>query len=382
MTLKEAVSATGLSQRQLAGELSISPAAVNSLVNNGIWPVKNVENIRLRMIALLVERGGLTPQAALNCIPASKASNSKRTNGEDIMMIRKQTLLPATKRYFNIHVDPFGAEVQCEEDLFLSNEGRYIRETMLSTAKHGGMLAIIGESGSGKSTLRRSLIEHLRKSELGIIPIEPYVLGMEDNDKTGKTLKALHIAEAILYTVAPSEKSQSSPEARFRQVHRVLKDSAKAGNKHCLILEEAHSLSYVTLKHLKRFYELEDGYKRLLSIILIGQRELKDKLAESSAEVREVVQRMEVVEVQPLDIDLAGYVRHRLARAGLDADKLLAPDALDALVIKHSGPVERNSKEAASLLYPLAVGNTLTAALNMAASIGENQITGAVISRA
>ncbi len=122
---------------------------------------------------------------------------------------------------------------------------------------------------------------------------------MEDNDKTGKTLKALHIAEAIMAVVAPSASIKSSPEARFRQVHTVLRDSRRAGNSHCLIIEEAHGLSFHTIKHLKRFLELEDGFKKLISIVLLGQPELKQKLSEANPAVREVVQRCEVVELAP-----------------------------------------------------------------------------------
>ena len=45
-----------------------------------------------------------------------------------------------------------------------------------------------------------------------------------------------------------------------------------------------------TLKHLKRFHELEDGFQRLLSIILIGQPEAKMKLSRAQPRVREVTQ--------------------------------------------------------------------------------------------
>ena len=44
------------------------------------------------------------------------------------------------------------------------------------------------------------------------------------------------------------------------------------------------------LKFLKRFWELEDGFKKLLSILLIGQPELKNKLDERQHyEAREVI---------------------------------------------------------------------------------------------
>ena len=378
MSLKDALAATTLSQRQIADKLQISAPAVNVLINKGRWPAKNAEGVRLRLVSLLMERGKLDSSAALACIPCTTITPMK---GKDTaMLMKKQTLLPATKRFFKIQRDPF-TEVQSAEDLFLSDNSRYVREAMFDTAKNGGMLAVIGESGSGKSTLREDMLDRIRREDVPVIPIEPYVLGMEENDKMGKTMKALHVAEAILYTVAPALKCQSSPEARFRQVHKVLRESAQAGNKHVLILEEAHCAPYVLLKQMKRFVEIKNGYDRLLGIILMGQTELKNKLSEASAEIREVVQRIEIVDVKPID-DLRGYVSHRLQRAGLAFDTLFAPDALDSLISKHTGPRDHDNKAGMSLLYPLAVGNTLTAAFNLAAAIGETKITGDIIRRA
>lgn len=89
----------------------------------------------------------------------------------------------------------------------------------------------------------------------------------EDNDQKGKTLKAVHIAEAILAAVAPNVSPKRSPEARFAQIHRALQESAKAGNRHVLVIEEAHGLPIPTLKHLKRFFELKSGFERLLGIV-------------------------------------------------------------------------------------------------------------------
>ncbi|MBN0055907.1 AAA family ATPase, partial [Pseudomonas aeruginosa] len=144
------------------------------------------------------------------------------------------------------------------------------RESMYQTARHDGFLAIVGEYGAGKSTLRRNLTHRLRNEP--VITIDPFVVGMEANDIKGKTLKATHIAEAIMYAVAPLETPKSSPEARFRQVHTCLKNSYAAGNRHVVIIEEAHSIPTQTLNHLKRMRDqFEDGFDKLLSIILIGQ---------------------------------------------------------------------------------------------------------------
>jgi type II secretory pathway predicted ATPase ExeA len=286
------------------------------------------------------------------------------------MLLRRQGLFPATKQHFGLPSDPFD-EPRDQEDVFLSPEIRYVRESMMHVGKHGGFLAIIGESGSGKSTLRRDLIARIHHDNLPVHVIEPYVLAMEDNDRTGRTLTSMHIAEAIMGTVSPGERVNGSPEARFRQVHRVLRDSSRTGNAHCLVIEEAHGIPLKTLKHLKRFLELEDGFRKLLSIVLLGQPELKHKLSEANHEVREVVQRCEVIELRPMNGSLTDYVSHRFQRAGADASKVITEDGVEALRAKLTGPASKaGARDSVSLVYPLAVGNMITAAMNLAAEIG------------
>ena len=240
---------------------------------------------------------------------------------------------------------------------------------------------MVGESGAGKSTLREDLADRIQREGRPIMMIEPYVLAMEDNDIKGKTLKAVHIAEAVLEAVAPGESPKRSPEARFRQIHRALQESAKAGNKHVLVIEEAHGMPLPTLKHLKRFFELKQGFERLLGIVLIGQTELAQKLSENNPAVREVVQRCEVVTLQPLtDGKLEGYLKHKFARAGADIAAVLDDSAIDAISerLNQRQRTQRGVVET-SLLYPLAVNNLVSAAINQAAELGFDKVDGDMV---
>lgn len=290
------------------------------------------------------------------------------------MLLRRENLSEATRRHFRISRDPFAEPREIADVYTASPDIRYVRESMMDKVRHGGMLAIIGESGAGKSTLREELVDRIQREEQPVLVIQPYVLAMEDNDSRGKTLKALHIAEAIMATVAPLTKTMSSPEARFRQLHQALRESSRAGHRHVLLIEEAHSIPIPTLKHLKRFLELKDGLRPLLSIILLGQPELATKLSEQNPEVREVVQRIEVVHLPPLDTHLAQYLTHRFQRAGLTLSDLVEPAALDAIVTRLTTPTG-TSRTRASNLYPLAVHNVLARGMNVAASLGAPRVT-------
>lgn len=293
------------------------------------------------------------------------------------MLLKKQVLNPATKKAFGIFRDPFADEaMQGSDDVFTTPDIRYVREALFQTARHGGFMAITGESGAGKSTLRRDLVERINRENAPVIVIEPYIIAMEDNDVKGKTLKAASIAEAIISTLAPLEGIKRSQDARFRQLHRLLKDSAAAGYSHVLVIEEAHSLPVPTLKHLKRFFELESGFKKLLSIVLIGQPELAEKLSERNMEVREVVQRCEVVNLPPLDNNLEAFVAFKFDRVGKNTAEIIDASGIDAIRARLS---HQYRKSTVSLLYPLAVSNLIIAAMNMAANIGVPVVNADVI---
>jgi type II secretory pathway predicted ATPase ExeA len=375
ISLAEAASATGVSK----------PAIVD-LINHGRWPRRNPEQLRKRIAELLALHNVDTTHSFDEVRPQATAiTQVQQTTGEDSMLLKKQTLSQKAKKAFKLFTNPFDdTAVQSAADMFVTPDIRYVREVMFQTATHGGMLALWGESGSGKSTLRRDLIERLHRESSGTVVIEPYVLAMEDNDRTGKTLKSASIAEAILRAVAPGERPKQSPEARFAQVHAALKasyDSSQCG--HVLIIEEAHSLPVPTLKHLKRFLELEHGFKRLLSIVLIGQQELRDKLSERNASVREVVQRCEMIHLTALDNDLEAFLAFKFERAGCDVNGVIDESGMQMIRQKMTVKVGRNPKTGsditASNLYPLAIGNLMIAAMNEAAELGVPVVNGEII---
>lgn len=287
------------------------------------------------------------------------------------MLLQNAPLTPEARKHFGLPRNPFVDDVQSTDDVFQSPSVRYVRAALMDCAQHHGFCAVVGESGAGKSTLAEDLEERIKAEGRDVMVIRPYVLAMEASDTKGKTLKSSHIAEAIAYALDPNLKVKSSPEARFRQVHELLRASRKAGRRHLLVIEEAHCLPVATLKHLKRFIELKDGMQRLIGVALIGQPELRDRLGSQNADVREVAQRCEVVTLDPLDADLEAYLRHKFARFDLKLDQVLAADAADAIRARliHM-PRGGKPSDARSLCHPLVVNNLMCRAMNAAAKAG------------
>lgn len=404
MKLKRVLGEIGISQRELADVITkadgaaISQSALAQLVNHNLWP-KTIERaaIERQIKALLTERGANDEQlqgvfvmekeadAARvlggRTAPALNDANSKES---DYMLLRKNTLTRQAKEHFRLTCDPFTDEMQSEEDVFLSDDIRYVRQAIRQTAKHGGMLAVVGESGAGKSTLRQDLAEWIMTNREPITIIEPYVLASADDNVKGKTLKSLDITSAIIRSIDPSTKPRRSQEERSRQMHELLLASAQAGRRHVVIIEEAHDLPITTLKHLKRFYELQAGFKKLLAFILIGQTELGEKLSEYNPAVREVVQRCELVRLKPLDNHIEAYIRHKFSRIGADCQGIFEPSAFEEirnrLRMSHTaGRGNAREVKTVSLCYPLAVNNLVSGAMNMAVKIHEAKISGELV---
>jgi len=373
LKLKELLVSLGISQREMAKAADLSAAAVNLLCNDKGLPRKGWSRIRNRLAVWLQSRGAEAEavEAALGQCEECKSAGK----GDEDMILRKQILTPRARQHFKLLRDPFD-DPQSPGDVYLSPESRYVREFMYDAAMHGNFLAVVGESGSGKSTLREDLIERLREDGDGVIIIEPYTLSMTGG-RDGKPMLARHIAEAIMATLAPTGRIPRSQEVRDRQLHRILKESNRAGMRHVLIIEEAHDLNGHTLKSLKRFWELKDGMKRLLSIILIGQTELMDKLGNTQSDVREVVQRCVPIRLEPIKKPTE-FLEHRFQRAGADVHAAFEDDALEALRDRLLVARDR-SGQGVYMGYPLAISNYATAAMNLAASMGERMVTADVV---
>lgn len=305
------------------------------------------------------------------------------TAKEDSMLLVNATLTPEARQHFKLTRNPFVDDVQSPDDVFQTPSVRYVRIALTDCAKHHGFLAIVGESGSGKTTLSEDMEERAKAEKNDVLIIRPYVLGMERDDKKGRMLKVAHLDEAILNALDSDAVLKRSPQASAKQVHDLLKASRRAGRRHLLLIEEAHCMPTASMKHLKRYRELKDGMQSLIGVALIGQPELRDRLDSQNAEVREVMQRCEVVELMPLDdksAELEGYLQHKFARFNLKLADVFTPDAFDAMRARLIyRPRGGKPTDARSLCYPLVVNNLVCRAMNAAASAGWPQVDAQVI---
>lgn len=404
LVLKEVILEADIAQEKFAKRIGdvlgrkVSKTTVNLMVNNGYIPktmgdfkgaVEKVIASDSRAMAWLLARNltvtDIWPPLGKKLRNAQPSGQAKRTSlaqhhknpalgkgNPEVITITWEVEMVSQEamRHFKLFRNPFIDDVQKDADIYMSEEHRYIEAAMIDAARHGGFLAVIGEVGSGKSIMRRKVIEQLKRDG-DVLVIYPQMI-----DK-GR-LTAASICDAIIQDVS-SEKCKIKLEDKTRQVQRLLLDRAKSGYRACLIIEEAHDLNVQTLKYLKRFYELEDGYRKLLGIVLIGQTELRDVLDErQNVDMREVIRRVQVAEIKGLNGHLEDYLTLKFKRIGRPVEEVFTPDAFDALSQRLTS-TNRDGKGKTSHAYPLLVNNYTARALNMAHEMGEARITADVV---
>jgi type II secretory pathway predicted ATPase ExeA len=277
------------------------------------------------------------------------------------------------KKFFKLRRDPFENEIASLDDVFWIDPYRVVLEDMLLAATAGSMVALFGECGSGKTIIRRTFIHNIKRDNPEMILIQPARLDR-------KKITAESISTAICRAL--QIKHKPSAEERDAAIEEALIQSANNGHLHLLIIDEAHDLSLDVIKLLKRIWELTHGFQRVMGIVLIGQTELKKKL--DGQTVREFTWRCNQIAMAPLGTFVPDYIKHKLARVGLDASTIFTDEAMCAVrgkcygIIKHGIALDESHLDRT---FPLSVNTWVAKAMNLAASIGEHKITDELIRR-
>lgn len=203
--------------------------------------------------------------------------------------------------HFGLLKRPFGKDIPTA-NLYLTDQHRVVLRKLEQTVLHGGHAALSGEVGVGKSTLLRALYARLPESRHSC-----HYVGNELPSR------------AILREVAQGFGLtpywlRGDLVAQVQQA--VREQYEKAGRRTLLAVDECHLLKLPVLEDLRQLTNFDFDSKPILSLLLLGQPPLRDRLRLKAAEA--LTQRLEVrLTLEPLGRQETGeYLRHHLSLAG------------------------------------------------------------------
>jgi type II secretory pathway predicted ATPase ExeA len=192
------------------------------------------------------------------------------------------------------------------------------------TAESTAVTLLIGAAGSGKTTLAMAMLaREWERSRVVYLA----------NPKAG----GLAILREILHQLGVEEHGgEHDIEEGF---NRYL-GSLNAGQRILVMIDEAHHLSDAVCDHIEEFLNSGRSGLQLLSLALIGEPELLERVA--SARHQTLQERtVSLVVLKPLPLDEAvRYAEYRLAAFNGNAAKVFAPGALEYL-LKHAEGLPR-----------------------------------------
>lgn len=377
----------------------LTKTAVSLISNWGEWPLKTPQHsIRMQITEYLRTRGvteeeistafeldDLSVKAGPEVrkpahLRSVKTPEAQKPDEEDSLLLEPVMLKPHAKRHFKLVFDPFKLDPSCSEEVFQGEEQRYVIASLREAIENTRMVGLVGESGSGKSTMWAYIMDQYAQSGQPVHLIQPMSTSLTvggGNSKRAEKLTGTAVLKSIITALEPGAKFRNDTEMLSRQAHALVAEQVAAGQRCCIVFEEAHDLSMAAIKQLKRFHEFKIGaFRRLLSIVLLAQPELLRTLNRAGGEAREVANRLEIIRMLPLENDLEPYIAHRLGRGSVSVASIFTADAIDTarkiLVGERDGQVIPMS-------YPLLVGNLLTRAMNLAADLGAPKVDAAIV---
>jgi type II secretory pathway predicted ATPase ExeA len=239
---------------------------------------------------------------------------------------------------FGLREPPFSKELP-DGDLWLPPSKQAVVDGLLEALDERASVLLVGEPGVGKTCVLRALRHRIPEAGFRLTYCHNVTLGRRDFYRQlclAMGLSPSATAAAVFYAV-----STHVEDLAHQRVHPVF------------LLDEAHLLHQDTLNHLHILLNYQWDSRSLLSLVLVGLPELKDRL--ELRRNRSLYSRLyHRFAIGPLTSkDTAEYVRMRLRRVGCDRE-VFSSDALMLLHEATAGAMREIDRIAAHALRDAA----------------------------
>lgn len=206
--------------------------------------------------------------------------------------------------FFSLNENPFNLTPD-PRFLYLSTCHKEALESLLcGINERKGLITVTGDIGTGKTTLCRALLSQLDHSVKTALIFNSFISDTE-------LLESLSQEFGI-----EADEESDTLETQSLLLKRFLLQNVSQGGNAVLLIDEAQNLTHTVLQQILNLSELQVGEEKLLQIVLMGQPELKDNLANPLLGSLDefIALRYELKPLEPKDIQ--GYIEHRLEVAG------------------------------------------------------------------
>ena len=196
---------------------------------------------------------------------------------------------------------------------------------LYATKAQKGAAMLSGEIGCGKTTVSRAFVQELSSDE--------YEVGLIVNP----TLEPLDFLKEILFQLGIEKMADTKPELLHILNDALLQNLVKK-KKTIIIVDDAQAIEDdVTFEELRLLLNFQLNDQFLLTLILIGQPELKNRVAK----IPQLDSRISIrYHLRPLDAkEVAQYILFRLKVAGMQKN-FFTREAIDK-IHEYTGGVPR-----------------------------------------
>jgi type II secretory pathway predicted ATPase ExeA len=229
--------------------------------------------------------------------------------------------------YFGLNKAPF--RLGSDEEFYFdsSMHARAMAYLKYGLQQSEGIVVLTGDAGVGKTTL-----------------VEHFITELENDVVASRLLGTKFEPGEILpqvMSVFGAEERGSTFAAQMKALEAYLAGQIASGKHVILVIDEAQNLPNHSLEEIRLLTTLSQGGRSLLQIFLVGQPELRARLAKG--DMKQLSQRIVVSwTLKALDAEeAADYIDYRLLMAGWPEEESLFTEGAMQVIYRHTGGVPR-----------------------------------------
>lgn len=189
-----------------------------------------------------------------------------------------------------------------------------------------GLAVLTGVFGCGKTVIAEKILESLSKGafELAFI-VNPQ-------------FQAIELLRDIIYNLGFKEKLSNEKDAVVHKLTEVLHNNFDNGKRSIIIIDEAHLIQEIQIfEELRVLLNFQYNHRFLLTLLLLGQPELKEKINSIKQFAQRVAVHYHLVGLDKKEVP--EYIKHRLQVAG-STKEIFSEESYD-YIFKQSGGIPR-----------------------------------------